>query len=94
MLYEVITPIEAESLHTNRIVPIYSLTEKITQKWLRNLMNEVVTHWAARVTDHLPQSVRSAEKLPELGDALFQVHFPDSQEKLKSARKRLRNNFV
>ena len=82
-------PIEAENLHTNRIVPIYSLTEKITQKWLRNLMNQVVTHWAPRVTDHLPESVRSAAKLPELCDALLQVHFPDSQEKLKSARKRL-----
>ena len=82
-------PVEAESLHTNRIVPIYSLTEKITQKWLRNLMNQVITYWAPHVTDHLPDSVRSAAKLPELGDALLQVHFPDSQNKLKAARKRL-----
>ena len=52
-------PIEAENLHTNRIVPIYSLTEKITQKWLRNLMNQVVTYWAPRITDHLPESVRA-----------------------------------
>ncbi len=82
-------PVEVESLHTNRIVPIYSLTEKITQKWLRGLMNQVVTHWAPRVTDHLPESVRSDAKLPELGEALLQAHFPDSQEKLKSARQRL-----
>ena len=82
-------PIEAENLHTNRIVPIYSLTEKVTQKWLRNLMNQVVTYWAPRVTDHLPESVRSDAKLSELGEALLQVHFPDSQDKLKSARKRL-----
>jgi len=82
-------PVEAESLHTNRIVPIYSLTEKITQKWLRNLMNQVISYWAPRVTDHLPESVRSSAKLPELGDALLQVHFPDSQNRLKSARKRL-----
>ena len=82
-------PIETESLHTNRIVPIYSLTEKITQKWLRKLMNQVVTHWAPRVTDHLPESVRLAAKLPELGEALLNVHFPDSQEMLKASRKRL-----
>ena len=82
-------PVEAESLHTNRIVPIYSLSEKITQKWLRNLMNQVVTYWAPRVSDHLPESIRTAAKLPTLGDALLQVHFPDSQDKLKSARKRL-----
>ncbi len=82
-------PVETESLHTNRIVPIYSLTEKITQKWLRGLMNQVVTHWAPRVTDHLPESVRSAAKLPELGEALLQAHFPESQNKLTSSRKRL-----
>jgi ATP-dependent DNA helicase RecG len=82
-------PIEIDNLHTNRIVPIYSLTEKITQKWLRKLMNQVVTHWAPRVTDHLPESVRKNANLPELSDALLQVHFPDSQDKLKAARKRL-----
>jgi len=82
-------PIEIENLHTNRIVPIYSLTEKITQKWLRKLMNQVITHWAPHVTDHLPESVRLAAKLPELSEALLQVHFPDSQDSLKSARKRL-----
>jgi ATP-dependent DNA helicase RecG len=82
-------PVETESLHTNRIVPIYSLTEKITQKWLRGLMNQVVTHWAPRVTDHLPDSVRSAAKLPVLGEALLQAHFPDSQDRLKNARQRL-----
>ena len=82
-------PIETENLHTNRIVPVYSLTEKITQKWLRKLMNQVITYWAPRVTDHLPESVRKAAKLPELCDALLQVHFPDSQDKLKAARERL-----
>jgi ATP-dependent DNA helicase RecG len=82
-------PIETENLHTNRIVPIYSLTGKITQKWLRKQMSQVVTHWAPRVTDHLPESVRKAARLPELNDALLQVHFPDSQDKLEAARKRL-----
>jgi ATP-dependent DNA helicase RecG len=52
-------------------------------------MNQVITHWAPRITDHLPESVRRAAKLPELCDALLQVHFPDSQDKLKAARKRL-----
>lgn len=82
-------PIEAENLHTNRIVPIYSLTEGITQKWLRGLMNQVVTYWAPNVADALPESVKSSAKLMSLGQALLQVHFPDSQEKLKAARERL-----
>jgi len=82
-------PVEAESLHTNRIVPIYSLTEKITQKWLRGMMNQVVTYWAPRLVDHLPESVRKAAGLLPLGEAILQAHFPDSQDKLQAARKRL-----
>ncbi len=82
-------PVEAENLHTNRIVPIYSLTEKITQKWLRGIMNQVVTYWAPRLADHLPESVRQVANLPTLGEAILQAHFPDSQDKLKAARKRL-----
>src|SRR5512134_3815702 len=82
-------PVEVESLHTNRIVPVYSLTERITQKWLRNVMKQVVEYWGPRVVDALPESTRSSARLLTLPDALMQVHFPDSQEKLRAARERL-----
>ncbi len=81
--------IETENLHTNRIVPIYSLAERITQKWLRGVMKQVVEYWAPRVADALPESVRSSARVMPLTDALIQVHFPDSQDKLKAARERL-----
>jgi len=81
--------VEVENLHTNRIVPIYPLTERITQKWLRNVMKQVIEYWAPRVADALPESVRSSARLMTLSEALSQVHFPDSQEKLKAARERL-----
>src|SRR5512143_134474 len=55
--------IDVEHLHTNRIVPIYALTGRITQKWLRGIINQVVTWWAPAVVDPLPQEVRSSAKL-------------------------------
>jgi ATP-dependent DNA helicase RecG len=82
-------PVEVENLHTARIVPIYALTEKITQKWLRGIMNQVVTHWAPAVVDALPDTVRFSARLVSLGEALMQVHFPVSQDRLKAARERL-----
>ncbi|NWG33886.1 MAG: ATP-dependent DNA helicase RecG [Chloroflexi bacterium] len=82
-------PVETENLNTNRIVPVYSLTERITQKWLRNQMKQVVTYWAPAVPDALPEDVRRAAHLVPLSEALLQIHFPDSQEKLKAARERL-----
>lgn len=84
-----IEPLEQEHLHTNRIVPVYPLTANITQRWLRRLMYEVVTYWAPRLRDHLPESIRQAENLVDLPTALLQIHFPTSAEKLKLARHRL-----
>jgi ATP-dependent DNA helicase RecG len=82
-------PVEIENLHTARIVPIYSLTERITQKWLRGVMNQVITHWAPAVVDALPENIRLSARLVSLSEALTQVHFPSSQDRLKLARERL-----
>ncbi|MFH1185366.1 MAG: ATP-dependent DNA helicase RecG [Chloroflexota bacterium] len=81
--------VDVEHLHTNRIVPVYPLTGRITQKWLRGIVNQVVTWWAPAVVDPLPEGVRSSGQLMPLGSALLHVHFPDSQGKLKAARERL-----
>jgi ATP-dependent DNA helicase RecG len=81
--------VDIENLNTNRIVPIYALTERITQKWLRRLMKQVVEYWAPNVVDALPESVRSSAQVMPLSEALLQVHFPDTQEKLRAARERL-----
>lgn len=82
-------PVEVESLHTNRIVPIYPLTANVTQKWLRKLMHQVVGYWAPKLTDHLPENIRQSAGLVDLSSALLQVHFPDNAEKLEAARQRL-----
>jgi ATP-dependent DNA helicase RecG len=81
--------LEQQQLSTNRIVPIYSLTAQITQRWLRRLMNQVITYWVPRLADHLPESVRRNAELMDLSTALYQVHFPDNLERLKAARHRL-----
>ena len=84
-----VEPVEQQNLHTNRIVPVYPLTANITQKWLRRLMYQVVTYWAPRVSDPLPEDIRRAADLPSLAAALQEAHFPSSMEKLAAARHRL-----
>ena len=82
-------PVEVESLNTNRIVPVYSLTSQLTQKNLRNIIRQVVTYWAPKLTDHMPETVLKKADLIDLGTAIIQAHFPDTQEQLKLARQRL-----
>jgi ATP-dependent DNA helicase RecG len=82
-------PLESQNLHTNRIVPVYPLTSNITQRWLRRFMYEVVTYWAPRVAEPLPESIRQSAQLVDLPTALLQTHFPSSPEQLRAARYRL-----
>jgi ATP-dependent DNA helicase RecG len=82
-------PLEQQNLHTNRIVPVYPLTSKITQHWLRERMYEVVTYWAARVADPLPEALRKSAELMDLPSALMQAHFPSNHSQLQEARHRL-----
>lgn len=82
-------PLSNELIHTARIVPVYPLTEGLTNRWLRRLISSVVEHWADKVPEPLPASIRQRWNLPDLGVALRQVHFPSSFEQMEQARRRL-----
>lgn len=84
-----IEPLEAENLSTNRISPVYPLTAGITQKFMRRMMKQTIDYNARRVTDYLPEQIRTEADLSPLQNALLQVHFPDSQQELDEARKRI-----
>jgi ATP-dependent DNA helicase RecG len=81
--------LEKEQLHTNRIVPVYSLTAHITQRWLRRIMYQTVNFWAPRMVDFLPEETKKSANVIDLPVALQQVHFPDSDKRLKDAQDRL-----
>ncbi len=81
-------------LSTNRIVPVYPLTAGITQKWLRNVMNQVVSHYAARMPDPLPRELLNSADLVDLSRALLQIHFPASWDELNTAQLRLAFNEI
>ncbi len=82
-------PLSEEQLHTNRIVPVYPLTQDLTQKWLRGLVHQVVEKYAPYLDDPLPPNLVTAADLPPLHKAVQEIHFPESKEALWKARKRL-----
>jgi ATP-dependent DNA helicase RecG len=83
------SPIEQEHLMAEGIVPVYHLTEKVSQKWLREKIHTVVEEWAPKVADALPNWIKDQADLPDLATALKQIHFPDSWEDLNRASYRL-----
>jgi ATP-dependent DNA helicase RecG len=81
--------VDRRQIHTGRLVPVYPLTEGITQKWLRDQINRVVESAAPRLPDHLPVAQLERLGMPSLAEATRQIHFPDSLETLEAAHRRL-----
>ncbi len=82
-------PLDRELLHTARIVPIYPLTEGLSNKWLRRWIRRAVDYWSPRLTDPLPATVLKSAGLIDLTTAIKHIHFPNTWEDLERARRRL-----
>ncbi len=76
-------------LHSARLVPIYHLSGKITQKQLRFLMDRALKADIYE-DDPLPVDILNQEKFPWLHEALREIHFPDDQQSLDKAVTRLK----
>lgn len=81
--------IDQEQLNTRRIVPIYSLTARLSQRWLRRAMYNVVNHWAPKIPEFMTEYILEDADLMDLSSALMEIHFPDTIPNLKKARYRL-----
>ncbi|MBL7158570.1 MAG: ATP-dependent DNA helicase RecG [Candidatus Omnitrophica bacterium] len=87
--YEIIQEEKKDSLNIGRIVPIYPLTQDVTQKYLRYLACEAVATCVHTLVDILPINVRARRALTDICFAIRNIHFPASYENLERARKRI-----
>jgi ATP-dependent DNA helicase RecG len=86
--HELLEGDESDRLHSGRIVPIYPLTEKITQRLMRVLIAEALAVIAGQLPETLPENLRIRYSFAALQDALNRVHWPDSLEEARCARAR------
>ncbi|MCU0378525.1 MAG: ATP-dependent DNA helicase RecG [Bacteroidales bacterium] len=73
----------------------YNTTEKMKDHFLHSkaiakLMSAVFAQPSLRFAETLPSSLTGPMKLMSLGDALFRIHFPDSNLDIEKARFRLK----
>ncbi|MEX2007550.1 MAG: ATP-dependent DNA helicase RecG [Candidatus Levyibacteriota bacterium] len=85
--YELLT--EAEPIHTGRLVPIYPETRGVSSRWIRRQVRKFLDALPADLKDYLPSEIISQENLPDLKNALLQIHFPKNLESAQRARERL-----
>ena len=82
---EIIESEEDATIHVNRIVPIYPLTEGLPQRWLRKLIFRLIKSDLENIAEPNYQSAG----LPSRREAIQQLHFPDEMEQAAAARQRL-----
>jgi ATP-dependent DNA helicase RecG len=87
--WEVVEAGDDERIHTGRLVPIYSLTEGLTQRPLRRIMASLVETFAADVPETLPDTIRERKQLMRLRDAIRAAHLPATESEREAARGRL-----
>ncbi|HFC76768.1 MAG TPA: ATP-dependent DNA helicase RecG [Candidatus Moranbacteria bacterium] len=80
-------PVSKTPNHTGRIVPIYPETKGITSRWLRWQI-ENIFRADFEIADPLPHKILKKYNLPSLKKALYDLHFPTSENKYLVAQKR------
>ncbi len=75
--YETVSEDADSLIHTNRVVPLYRLTEGISQKQLRKIMFGIVEQYAGGLTEPLPPEIIERHGLPSLCETIKALHFPE-----------------
>lgn len=75
--------------HTGAIIPIYRLTQGLSQTILSGAIRAGLQGVDNKVPDPLPPAVVGAHNLAQAGFAYQNLHFPQSEECLELARRRL-----
>ncbi|MBU4056837.1 ATP-dependent DNA helicase RecG [Patescibacteria group bacterium] len=73
--------------HTGRLVPVYSQTQGLTSRYLRNLAKRFLP-LAKEARDFMPGEIAQKYGFFSLQKSLEQIHFPDSEKTLEKARQR------
>lgn len=87
--YEFLNNDEDNSVHMERIVPVYPLTQDLTQRFLRPMMKKVLEDQMHVVQEYLPLKLRARLKLADLVFAFRNIHFPENDKALAMAYRRL-----
>lgn len=80
---------EGKSNNTGKIIPVYPLTHNITNNVLRKIIENGITQIDGKLDETLPEYIKKEYGLEEINIATRDIHFPNSFDDFRKARKRL-----
>jgi len=78
---------EAET--SGAVLPRYGLTEGLRQHEMRRVTRNVVEDYVQAVPEMLPEHFRQQVNIPDIKQALIQIHLPQSVEAYEAGRRRV-----
>ncbi len=86
--YEIIYD-TSNSLHTGRLVPVYSETKGLSSKWLRRQIHNTIKEFEEELIEYLPTDLLKRNHFLGIREAIKEAHFPRNTEEAQKARERL-----
>jgi len=77
-----------ESIHSGRIIPIYSESAQLTSRWLRFIIKPLLNK-IGKIQEWMPRRILDKHKLIDINQAINAIHFPANINELNQAKKRL-----
>lgn len=78
-----------EQKNTGKIIPIYPLTQGITQNIIRGIIENAIKIVAGEIEEPFSEEFRKKYKLCEINEAIQKIHFPQKIAEFEDARKRI-----
>ncbi len=88
---------DSDPLNFGRILPVYPLTEGLSQKQMRKIWFALVGTYGEKIQETLPEQVQEKYHLLERSAAFRQVHWPEDETDMKAllnGRNRARDTLV
>ena len=82
-------PVGSQEGFGDAVLPQYPLTEDLSQWVVRKVMRRVVDEYADLIEEFLPRELLEARGFLNINDAYRNIHFPETGEMARLARKRL-----
>ena len=87
--YEMTSPAISETGKGESIHPIYPQTSNLTSRQIENAVRQAVAMLPEKTNDPIPQNILDKFGLCSLDFAIRNIHFPENEDALTIARKRL-----
>ena len=79
---------DPEKVENAGLLPVYSLTEGISQQQMRKMTAVVVEEFGPLLTEAFPETLRQASGAFDIKTAIEQIHFPEDHQQLEQSRHR------